>query len=142
MPAFSIISKAKLRTCHRDLQVLFEEVVREYDCTIVCGHRHKEEQDAAYASGNSQLKWPNSKHNPLPSKAVDAVPYEKGGLDWGKTQSAFFAGYVKGVSTRLFEEGKITHRIRFGVDWDSDNDIDDTTFWDACHFEIIDKIII
>lgn len=142
MNSFSKVSKAKLSTCHRDLQTLFEYVIVGYDCTVVCGHRGEEEQNAAFAAGNSKLKWPDSKHNSLPSKAVDVVPYEKTGLDWGKTQSAFFAGYVKGIADRLFEQGLITHRIRLGIDWNSDNDIDDTKFWDACHFEIIDKQII
>lgn len=65
------------------------------------------------------------------------VPYEITHIDWSKLQSAHFAGYVKGVADRLFHIGVISHHIRFGVDWDLDNDIDDTTFWDGCHFEII-----
>lgn len=137
MPKFSQTSRDKLNTCHRDLRVLFDFVIMHYDCTIVCGHRGEAEQNAAYAIGNSQLQWPNSKHNSEPSNAVDAVPYETGGLDWGKTQSAYFAGYVKGLAVELKREGLIAHEIRCGIDWDSDNDVDDTKFWDACHFEIV-----
>jgi hypothetical protein len=42
-----------------------------------------------------------------------------------------------GVADRLYKIGTITHRIRNGADWDMDHDVDDTTFWDATHFELI-----
>ena len=137
MPRFSTASKEKLSTCHRDLQLLFNEVIRYYDCTIVCGHRSKKEQDAAFAANNSQLQWPNSKHNSMPSMAVDAAPFEQEKIDWSKTQSAFFAGFVKAVYTMLYDQMLVTHKLRLGIDWDSDNDVDDTKFRDACHFELI-----
>jgi peptidoglycan L-alanyl-D-glutamate endopeptidase CwlK len=136
MNHFSESSKEKLATCHRDLQTLFAHVIQDYDCTIICGERGKEDQDAAFKAGNSKLEYPNSKHNTHPSSAVDVAPFEKT-IDWGKLQSAFFAGYVKGIADRLFRNGVISHKIRLGADWDSDNDVDDTTFWDACHFEIV-----
>ena len=138
MPKYSTISKSRLLTCHQDLQTLFNEVIKYYDCTIVYGHRGEIAQNQAYAEGKSQLKWPNSKHNKWPSLAVDAAPYERTAIDWGKLQSSNFAGFVLGIAAMLFAEGKITHRIRSGADWDMDNDVDDTTFWDACHFEIVE----
>lgn len=136
MNRFSDISKERLKTCHRDLQTLFGHVIQGYDCSVICGTRTAKEQDAAFKSGNSKLQWPNSKHNIIPSLAVDVAPHEEV-IDWGKTQSAHFAGYVKGIADQLFRIGTISHHIRYGIDWDSDNDVDDTTFWDACHFEII-----
>lgn len=138
MPRFSQISRDRLRTCHRDLQVLFEFVIMNYDCTIVCGHRGEVAQNQAYAAGNSEKPWPLSKHNKWPSLAVDAAPFEKTAIDWGKLQSSNFAGFVMGVAEMLFAEGKITHHIRSGADWDMDDDVDDTKFWDACHFEIVE----
>lgn len=138
MPRFSQISRDRLRTCHRDLQVLFEFVIMNYDCTIVCGHRGEIAQNEAYAAGNSEKPWPLSKHNKWPSLAVDAAPFEKTAIDWGKLQSSNFAGFVMGVAEMLFAEGKITHHIRSGADWDMDDDVDDTKFWDACHFEIVE----
>jgi peptidoglycan L-alanyl-D-glutamate endopeptidase CwlK len=136
--SYSAASKAKLETCHPDLQTLMFYVSLNYENTIVCGHRGETEQNEAFAAGNSQLKYPNSKHNSVPSNAVDAVPYEVNHLDWGKLQSAHFAGYVKGVSEILFRMSIISHRIRCGIDWNNNNDIDDTKFWDACHFEILE----
>jgi peptidoglycan L-alanyl-D-glutamate endopeptidase CwlK len=136
--SYSLASKNKLETCHPDLQTLFFYVSLNYENTIVCGHRGEAEQNEAFAAGNTKLKYPDSKHNSEPSMAVDAVPYEKTGLDWGKTQSAYFAGFVKATAEILFRMSIIGHRIRCGIDWDNDNDIDDTKFWDACHFEIIE----
>ncbi len=138
MNRFSETSKARLKTCHRDLQTLFAHIIQDYDCTIICGHRDKPEQDKAYAEGKSKLKYPNSKHNRIPSWAVDAAPYEPGqGIDWKPRQMAYFAGYVQGVADRLYRIGVISHRIRKGIDWDSDHDIDDQTFIDAPHFELM-----
>ena len=81
MPKYSTISKSRLVTCHQDLQTLFNEVIKYYDCTIVYGHRGEIAQNQAYAEGKSQLKWPNSKHNKWPSLAVDAAPYERTAID-------------------------------------------------------------
>jgi peptidoglycan L-alanyl-D-glutamate endopeptidase CwlK len=140
MPKFSQTSKNRLLTVHPDLRVLFGHVIQGCDCTIVCGHRDKEDQDRAYAEGKSKLKYPNSKHNKVPSEAVDAAPYEKTGIDWSKSQMLFFAGYVKGIADQLYQSGVISHRIRLGADWNENNDIDDETFIDACHFELITNI--
>jgi len=114
------------------------EVIKYYDCSIVYGHRGEIAQNLAYAENKSQVKWPNSKHNKFPSHAVDAAPYEKTGIDWDKLQSAYFAGWVMALAERLFWEGKIHHQIRCGIDWDMDHDVNDTKFWDACHFEIVE----
>lgn len=137
MPHFSNISKERLQTCHKDLRTLFGHVIQDYDCSIVCGHRGKEDQNKAYDEGKSKLRYPNSKHNKYPSLAVDAAPYEKSGIDWSYSQMAYFAGYVMGVADRLYRIGVISHRIRAGIDWNMNRDIDDETFKDAPHFEII-----
>jgi peptidoglycan L-alanyl-D-glutamate endopeptidase CwlK len=138
MSNYSLISKKKLESCHPDLQAIFFYVILGYDNTIVCGHRGEQEQNQAFAAGNSQLQWPNSKHNSYPSMAVDAVPYETNHLDWGKTQMANFAGYVKGIADLLFRMSIISHHVRCGIDWNGNNDIDDTKFVDAGHFELIE----
>lgn len=75
MPEFSQKSLNKLFTCHPDLQKLFLEVIQDTDCTIIEGYRTKYEQDKAFYSGNSQLKYPNGNHNTYPSTAVDVWPY-------------------------------------------------------------------
>jgi peptidoglycan L-alanyl-D-glutamate endopeptidase CwlK len=137
MKRFSETSKSKLSGCHRDLQTLFNHIILDRDCTVICGFRDEIAQNTAFSEGNTQKKWPDSKHNTQPSLAVDVAPYEASGVDWGKLQSAEFAGYVMGVADQLLRIGSISHRIRRGVDWDGDYDVDDTKFWDACHFEIM-----
>jgi peptidoglycan L-alanyl-D-glutamate endopeptidase CwlK len=137
MSKFSLTSKSKLATCHNDLQTLFNHIIEERDCTIVCGYRGEAEQNKAFKEGKSQKRFPESKHNVNPSIAVDVAPFEKTQIDWSKLQSAEFAGYVMGTADRLYREGVMKHRIRSGADWDRDYDVDDTDFWDACHFEII-----
>jgi len=136
MPKFSELSEFRLTSCHRDLKILFRHVIQDYDCTVICGHRNEEDQNKAFAAGNSKLKWPNSTHNRFPSWGIDVAPYE-GSIDWSKLQSAFFQGHVQGVANQLYRTGVISHRIRLGIDWNGNNDIDDTTFWDGCHFELI-----
>lgn len=137
MNHFSDASKAKLETCHRDLRTLFAHVEQDFDCTIVCGHRDKPDQDKAFAEGKSKLPYPQSKHNRIPSEAVDAAPYINGKVDWTRDQLLFFAGYVKGKADQLFKIGVMTHRIRLGADFSGDNDVNDEKFRDEPHFELI-----
>ena len=138
---YSSVSLSRLNTCHEDLKLLCHEIIKYYDVTIVTGYRGREEQDHAYAIGNSKVKFPNSKHNIYPSHAVDIVSYEKTGIDWGEKQAIYLAGWVMGIAARLYSEGKMKHKIRCGLDWNMDNDIDDTIrlkqLWDPGHFELI-----
>lgn len=128
MPSFGKSSTERLATCHPKLQELFNEVVKNYDCSILQGTRSKEEQDEYYRTGRSKVQYPNSKHNSMPSNAVDVAPYP---IDWENTNRFYhFAGYVNGVAEQL----GIT--LRWGGDWDSDKDFSDQTFNDLPHFEI------
>lgn len=135
MPKFSTRSIQRLETCHRDLQVIFNEVVQHFDCTVVCGHRGEAEQNEAYNAGNSKLRFPQSKHNKTPSMAVDVVPYP---IDWNDTdRMRYFAGVVKGIAALMYRQGTITHQLRWGGDWDRDTEVKDNKFQDLPHFELI-----
>jgi peptidoglycan L-alanyl-D-glutamate endopeptidase CwlK len=135
MPKFGTNSIKQLSTCHPDLQVLFNEVIKSFDCTVLEGHRNEQDQEAAVRKGNSQLHWPNGKHNASPSNAVDVSPYP---VNWNNVSRFYwFAGYVMGIAQKLKDEGKITHAIRYGGDWDSDKDITDNKFQDLVHFELV-----
>jgi len=128
MPKLGKRSKKNLSECHPLLQELFEEVIKHYDCSIIEGHRPQEEQDKAYHAGKSKLKFPQSKHNKTPSLAVDAVPYP---IDWNDSKRFyFFSGLVQGIADSLGID------IRWGGDWDSDNDFKDQSFHDLPHFEL------
>jgi len=135
MPYFSKTSKAKLKTCHADLRILFKYVIEDFDCTIVCGHREKEKQDKAYGRGHSQVRWPNSKHNRKPSMATDAVPYP---IEWSNVnRMRLFAGFVLGIAKMLKKHGIMEHDVRAGLDWDKDFILKDNRFNDFPHFELI-----
>jgi len=136
MPKFSKASFSELSTCHHDLQVLFFEVIKSFDCSIIGGSRNQEDQDRAFANGNSKLRWPHGKHNRQPSMAVDVSPYP---IDWKNDKRFYwFAGYVMGMAQKLKDEGKMTHAVRFGGDWDSDTNIDNERFKDLVHFELVE----
>lgn len=141
MPIFSPKSEANLGTCERRLQDLFREVVRQIDCSIDCGHRDKAAQDAAFLKGTSKVRWPNSLHNTLPSRAVDVFPYpvEWPTSDMGREEYArslgrwyMFVGYVRATALRL------GIAIRCGADWDGDFNVKDQNFHDLPHFELVD----
>jgi peptidoglycan L-alanyl-D-glutamate endopeptidase CwlK len=138
MPSFSESSAAHLKTAHPDLQTLFEEVIKHYDCTILVGYRGKADQDAAVAAGKSKKPFPTSKHNSSPAMAVDAMPCVKGRIDWSDdADTTFFAGYVLGTARQLFQSGRMSHQIRYGGNWQMDNDLRDNKFPDLDHFELI-----
>ena len=52
-----------------------------------------------------------------------------------KERIIYFAGIVMGVAAKLYEEGKIKHKIKWGGDWNMDNNLKDG--WDWGHFELI-----
>lgn len=135
MPKFSQESFSKLSTCHLDLQAIFFEVVKSFDCTVLVGYRNEEDQHIAFNAGKSKLDWPNGKHNTQPSNAIDVAPYP---IDWNNIKQFYwFAGYVMGIAQRLKDEGKITHSIRYGGDWNCDKIITEQQFNDLVHFELI-----
>lgn len=137
MPIYSKNSVERLSSCHKDLQVIFNEVIKYFNNSIITGHRNEEEQRKAYLQGNSKLNWPQNKHNKLPAMAVDAMPYP---IDWRDTSRMYyFAGLVKGITFLLRQQGKISHGVRFGGDWDSDTEVQDNRFNDLVHFELVDK---
>lgn len=133
MPMFGQASLSRLKTLDPRLQRVMEEAIKHRDFMIVYGHRSRDEQNKAFAEGKSKLKWPNSKHNSLPSLAVDVAPYNSStrGIDW-KDREAFaaLAGFLMGIATM---QGL---KLRWGGDWDSDGATKDHTFVDLPHLEI------
>lgn len=130
MPNFGTRSMENLSTCHEDLQRLFKEVIKYFDCSVICGHRNKEDQDKAYHSGNSDAEWPNSKHNRLPSIAADVIPWP---VDWKDERRFYmFVGIVRGIALM------IGIRLRVGADWDGDMEVKDQNLHDLPHFELLE----
>lgn len=130
MPHFGKRSKRNLVTCDKRLQKLFNEVIKHFDCSVIEGHRGEQEQNSAFHSGRSMVKFPGSKHNSVPSMAADVLPYK---IDWKDTDRIYmFVGFVRGIAISM------GINIRVGADWDSDTEVRDQNFHDLPHFELID----
>ncbi|WP_419800008.1 hypothetical protein [Terasakiella sp.] len=104
--------------------------MREFDCTILEGHRDKDRQNQMVAEGKSQIRWPGGKHNTVPSLAVDVTPYP---IKWDdRERQTLFAGYVLATAKSM----GVT--LRWGGDWDRDTEVRDNSFDDLVHFEIVE----
>ena len=128
MPSFGKASLERLSTCHPDLQAICHEAIKLIDFTVVCGHRNEVEQNLAYNTKKSQLKFPASKHNKTPSLAVDIAPYP---INWAdKNRFHYLAGIMKGIA---LSKGI---KLRWGGDWDNNGELNDQVLIDLPHFEI------
>lgn len=120
MPMFSNRSLQLIEELHPDLQRVLVEAIKYTDFTVLEAHRGKADQDAAYSRGASTVKWPHSKHNATPARAVDLAPYP---VDWKDVERfAELAGVIKVVAAQL------GIRVRWGGNWKS--------FVDRPHFEL------
>ena len=118
MPNFSDTSLDNLSTCHPDLIRLFSEVIKHWDCKVTYGHRDEATQNRLFnmTPKVTQLDWPNSAHNKLPSMAADVPPYP---IDWDdRPRFWLFLGRVYGVAEMM------------GIK------LKDTIRWDLPHFEL------
>jgi peptidoglycan L-alanyl-D-glutamate endopeptidase CwlK len=130
MPSFGTSSSEKLDTCDDKLQALCELVIEHYDFTVLEGHRSGERQNELFRQGKSKLKAGQSRHNSLPSKAVDICPYP---IDWDDHRRFYFlAGLIKQAAHDCGV------RVRLGADWDGDGLFSDQTFHDLPHVELVD----
>jgi hypothetical protein len=129
MYSFGDSSQARLDTCHPLLQEICEEAIKYIDFSVICGHRTEEAQTQAVLDKASKVNFPDSKHNSMPSMAVDVAPYP---IDWdNNTRFAHLIGLIRGIAAMK------GIKIRTGSDWDSDGDITDHKFMDWPHFELI-----
>lgn len=138
-------SKANLATVKKDLVIILYEAIKIIDISVICGHRSVEEQQKLFHADPPRTKIDGitklSNHNYVPSKAVDIIPYKKG-LDpfdpnpKNLARYYYMMGIIKAIAERLLKEGKITHKVRFGIDWDSDDVFTDQNFHDLPHMEL------
>jgi peptidoglycan L-alanyl-D-glutamate endopeptidase CwlK len=73
-------SLERLSQCDSRLQQIAHKLIQEFDFVVLCGHRNKEDQEKAEREGHSREHWPHSKHNTLPSIAMDIAPEHP--IDW------------------------------------------------------------
>lgn len=161
-------SRDSLKGVHGDLKRLAYEMSRrvdaekkrrggvyKFDFSIKDGVRGEKAQAKAYLSGNSKVKYPDSKHNKQPSQAIHFLPYptrwpqkptvivamsdasisryQKELKTYAKQLGRFYqlAGFVQAVATDL------NIAIRWGGDWNRDGDIMDQNFDDLAHWEVV-----
>lgn len=148
-------SKNRLNTCHSDLILIIEESIKvsRIDFGVAQGERTIELQQQYFDNGKSKVnpKAYNTIEELLKkgkhivdgvirkkSDAVDLYAYYNGSAQWDEFSLCFIAGVVISTSERLYKEGKISHKIRWGGNWDSDGIIiTDQSFQDLPHFELV-----
>lgn len=136
MYRYSKRSKKNYDELHPDLQLILDHAIKVVDHSIIEGHRPIEEQLKAYNEGFSKVK--RGKHNELPSLAVDVQPYPLSKNEREKREQFYWlCGILYGIGKTLKAEGKISHDVRFGGDWDKDGDITDNGFDDLYHLELV-----
>lgn len=126
MPEFGKTSRERLNGVHPSLRAICQELIKKHDFSIVYGLRTPEEQAELYAA--NLTKTLNSKH--LIGRAVDIAPYP---IDWNNTKRFY---YLAGLFIATADSMGV--KIRWGGDWDSDDDLDDQKFFDLLHFELVE----
>lgn len=156
MNQYSEASKANLVGVHPDLILLFATVLPDMDHSIVSGVRTLEEQKEKFDQGLSKLIGLQSKHVISPQRplgmALDVGPYDHtiNAIPWPHKhdtlavrfrkvgQFYFFAGWVLKTAQILLAEGKMTHKVRYGGDWNQNTSLLDNNFDDIGHFELVE----
>ena len=154
MNEYSASSSRKLATCHPDLQRLFRSVLQDRDNTIIFGHRTptlqfdlfkqgRVLQDGIWVISDKDAVITNcdgfdkpSMHNYMKdgqpySLAVDSAPYTNGRMLTSEVGLAYYAGYV------MHRAEQLGIPLRWGGDWDGDNDDTDQRLHDLFHYELI-----
>lgn len=126
--SFGKSSLTRLAECHPDLQHVMRRVIQRRDCSIVCGYRGRQDQEFAFLSGKSRVRFPDSKHNHKPSLAVDVVPWPE---KWDSEEA-----FLELNKIIMEEAAAIGVGLRWGGDWDGDGDRSDQGFDDLPHYEL------
>lgn len=117
----------RLKSVHPSLAKIVWMVSQRKSCFLVYGYRGKEDQNRAFETGHSKLKFPNSWHNLSPSLAVDLVPVDdKGNPDWNDAKGFKELYMLMNLYAKL---NGIT--LVCGADWKSPVDL--------AHFQLKDR---
>lgn len=129
MAVFGKASNQRLDQADARLQQVFREVVKHFDCSVICSVRGRAAQQLAFETDKSTARYGESPHNFTPALAVDVVPYP---VDWEDTERMIhFAGFVLGTA-----EAMGIH-LKWGGDWNRDTHLSDNRFDDFPHFEVV-----
>lgn len=131
---FSNNSERQLSTMKQDLVNVFRKALSWgiMDITIVEGYRDRETQNKYFDMGKSRVKYPDGRHNKIPSDAGDAAPFVAGKVSWNKFHCCVLSGIILAAAEELGV------RLRWGGNWDMDDEpITDQDFQDLVHYEVI-----
>lgn len=130
MPIFGTRSRAVLAELDPRLQDVLREAIKLTDFALYEGYRSLSRQQELYEQRKSKARPGESKHNTMPSKAVDLWAYP---INWEDTQQqAYVAGIILGIASQM------EIPMRWGHDWDMDGDTRDNGFNDGPHFELME----
>lgn len=144
MPRFGRRSNERLVTMHSLLQSISGEAIKHWDFTIIYGWRGEEIQNELYAQGLSTKRFPDSKHNRMSEEgepeswAIDFAPWfpDEPHVRWDqKRDFVLLAGKIMGIGEPILKPRGFT--LRYGGDWDMDQDTTDQTFMDLGHLELV-----
>ena len=132
MYKFSNVSQARLDQAHPHLRLIMETAIKIVDFSVLETVRDEKTHKRYIARGVTKVPYNKTKHKPNKnglSEAIDIAPYP---IDWNDTQRFYYlAGIIKGIARMLNIE------LRWGGDWDNDNDFKDQSFNDLVHFELL-----
>jgi peptidoglycan L-alanyl-D-glutamate endopeptidase CwlK len=139
MATFGTESESKLKTLHPKLVLVMRSAIEVMDFKIIYTDRSVELQNELVNSGLSQKL--NSKHIIQAdgfSHAVDIAPFyawKRPQIDWKDTKAFYYlAGIVMGHAYELGVQ------LRYGGDWNHNNDLNDQSFFDLSHFELAEYV--
>ena len=145
MPRFGTRSTERLLSMHALLQSVLTEAIKHWDFTVIHGHRGEDLQNELYAQGLSKLRYPESKHNRVSEEtgepeswAVDFAPWfpEAPHVRWNQDRDfVLLAGKIMGIAEPILRPRGFT--LRYGGDWDRDQNTYDQTFMDLGHLELV-----
>lgn len=142
----STSSSTHLATCHPILQECVTFALEWMDVGVTCGHRPKKEQNIAYNSGKSELKWPHSRHNSKVSEALDLMIYTKdfkylaAPLERYNGCEYFYMQYARLDTLMQLKASKLGWTLRWGGKWDNPHDLLNNELIDVYHWELGEKL--
>ncbi len=144
---FGESSQRELETMHPDLQKIFELALTlsKVDFGISEGYRSIERQHRLFLQGKSKIDGISrkGKHNYTPSLAGDIYAYHpvssfRRQIIYDPVHLSYIAGVMDAAAAVLLTQEEITHKLRWGGNWDSDGVIIyDQSFDDMPHFELV-----
>ena len=155
MHKLGVTSKRRLITCDSDLQLIIKESIKvsQIDFGVAQGERTVEQQQQYFNEGKSKVNprayktteelLKRGKHIVdgiirTESQAVDIYAYINGKASWDINSLCYIGGVITSTATKLYQEGKIDYKLRWGGNWNSDGVIiTDQSFQDLPHYELL-----